>query len=150
MNTLTHFLTLYKLSTSHELLMYTFVYITSYIYATCPLHYFLKARYDLPVHFLLRGFACILEHTGVGEIADVHHEKRKAARRCLYARCILVRPITLTKRRIACYFRCDLSPPSRTRGWKYFTNISVLRIYVGGCVVLGDAVRKYNEFILAA
>lgn len=52
--------------------MYTFV-----IYATCPLHYFLKARYDLPVSFLLRGFTCILEHTRVGKIADVHHEKGK-------------------------------------------------------------------------
>lgn len=50
--------------------MYTFV-----MYATCPLHHFLKARYDLLVRFLLRGFT--RGHTGVGKIADVHHEKGK-------------------------------------------------------------------------
>lgn len=52
--------------------MYTFV-----MYATCPLHYFLKARYDLLVRFLLRGFTCTRGHTRVGKIADVHHEKGK-------------------------------------------------------------------------
>lgn len=52
--------------------MYTFV-----MYAMCPLHYFLKVKYNLLVRFLLRGFTCILERMGVGKIADVHHEKGK-------------------------------------------------------------------------
>ena len=43
----------------------------------CPLHYFLKVRYDLLVCFLLHEFTCILEHTRVGKIADMHHEKEK-------------------------------------------------------------------------
>jgi len=71
------------------------------MYAMCPLHYFLKARYDLLVRFLLREFTCILEDPRSRKNRRRASREREATRRCLHARCILVRVITLTKRRIA-------------------------------------------------
>lgn len=117
MNILTHFSTLYKLCMSH--MRVTYVYFCHVCNLPFALFSESSKRYDLPLRFLLRGFTCILEHTGagVGKIADVHHEKGKrhgdAARRVgAYTHvAYVVRVITLTKRRIACYFRCDLFPP---------------------------------------
>lgn len=73
--------------------------------------------------------------------------ERKAEHRCLHARCITVCVITLTKRRIACYFRCDqlLSAYMRVE------NISQIFQSRGFTMVaFASTKRKCNNFILAA
>jgi len=106
MNILIHFLTLYKLSTSH--MRVTNVYFCHTCNMPFALYFESKIRFTGSL-FITR---IRLYSRAYGSQKNCRRASRegKAARQCLHARCILVRAITLTKRRIACYFRCDLSP----------------------------------------